>query len=85
MQYMQQRGMGRADSPWPEALARRVVREAVEGVSLINALRVEPELGSPARGGLPATVARRTSEGWRLIALDGLKHRHGYDMAEAQG
>jgi|CXWJ01.1.fsa_nt_gi probable phosphoglycerate mutase len=24
------------------------------------------------------------SEGWRLIALDGLKHRHGYDMAEAQ-
>ena len=66
MQYMQQRGMGRADSPWPEALARRVVREAVEGVSLINALRVEPELGSPARGGLPATVARRTPEGWRL-------------------
>jgi alkylation response protein AidB-like acyl-CoA dehydrogenase len=58
--------MGRADSPWPEALARRVVREAVEGVSLINALRVEPELGSPARGGLPATVARRTPEGWRL-------------------
>lgn len=66
MQYMQQRGMGRAGSPWPEALARRLVREAVRGVSLINALRVEPELGSPARGGLPATVARYTPEGWLL-------------------
>ena len=32
----------------------------------INALRVEPELGSPARGGLPATIARRTETGWRL-------------------
>ena len=66
MQYVQQRGMGRPGSPWPEALARRLVREAVDGVSLINALRVEPELGSPARGGLPATVARQTPEGWRL-------------------
>jgi alkylation response protein AidB-like acyl-CoA dehydrogenase len=29
-------------------------------------LRVEPELGSPARGGLPATIARRTETRWRL-------------------
>ena len=28
--------------------------------------RVEPELGSPARGGLPQTLARRTHEGWRI-------------------
>ncbi len=34
---------------------------------MINALRVEPELGSPTRGGLPATVLRRTSAGWRLF------------------
>jgi alkylation response protein AidB-like acyl-CoA dehydrogenase len=27
---------------------------------------VEPDLGSPARGGLPATVARRAGDGWRL-------------------
>ena len=35
---------------------------------LINALRVEPELGTPARGGLPATVAERrpVGGGWRL-------------------
>lgn len=66
MQYLQHRGMGHPGSPWPPALARQLVHEAVHEVSLINALRVEPELGSPARGGLPATVARRTDAGWRI-------------------
>jgi alkylation response protein AidB-like acyl-CoA dehydrogenase len=66
MQYLQQRGMGRPGSPWPPGLARQLVQESRTEVSLINALRVEPELGSPARGGLPATVARRTAEGWRI-------------------
>lgn len=66
MQYIQHRSMGRPGRVWPEAVARRLVRESSEGVSLVNSLRVEPELGSPARGGLPATVARRTAEGWRL-------------------
>lgn len=66
MQFMQHRSMGRPASPWPEALARKLVREAVLGASLMNALRVEPELGSPARGGLPGTVARRTADGWRI-------------------
>lgn len=56
-----------ASSPtWPDRLSRRLARETVEGLALVNALRVEPELGSPARGGLPATVARRTETGWRL-------------------
>ncbi|MBX6743503.1 MAG: acyl-CoA dehydrogenase, partial [Acetobacteraceae bacterium] len=49
---------------WPAALRERVQREAVAEGALINALRVEPELGSPTRGGLPATVARRTTNGW---------------------
>jgi alkylation response protein AidB-like acyl-CoA dehydrogenase len=40
--------------------------EAVEQGALINALRVEPELGSPTRGGLPAATIRRTHEGWKL-------------------
>ena len=40
--------------------------EAVEHGALINSLRVEPELGSPTRGGLPATMVRRTPEGWKL-------------------
>jgi alkylation response protein AidB-like acyl-CoA dehydrogenase len=65
MQYLQH---GRLhDNPqWPEHLRQRLVREAIEEGALINALRVEPELGSPSRGGLPATVARRTAEGWRI-------------------
>lgn len=49
-----------------DELKARVVGDAVEHGALINALRVEPELGTPARGGLPATVARRTAEGWSL-------------------
>lgn len=66
MQYAQHRSMARPGQRWPRALAQRLVREAADVGSLINALRVEPELGTPARGGLPATVARRTPEGWRL-------------------
>ncbi|EGH49830.1 acyl-CoA dehydrogenase family protein, partial [Pseudomonas syringae pv. pisi str. 1704B] len=34
--------------------------QAVREGALINALRVEPDLGTPARGGLPGTIARRT-------------------------
>jgi len=44
---------------WPQALKERLARDAVERGALINSLRVEPELGSPSRGGLPATVAKR--------------------------
>ncbi len=56
-----------ATSPaWPEHLRARVGQGAARDGALINALRVEPELGTPARGGLPATVARRTAEGWSL-------------------
>ncbi|PDT79025.1 acyl-CoA dehydrogenase family protein [Bradyrhizobium sp. C9] len=65
MHYIQHLVMARS-TRWPGRLARKLARETVEGVALINALRVEPELGSPARGGLPATTARRTETGWRL-------------------
>ncbi|THF65287.1 acyl-CoA dehydrogenase family protein [Pseudothauera rhizosphaerae] len=54
-----------ASTRWPAALRARVGRVAVDG-GLINALRVEPELGTPVRGGLPATRARRADGGWRL-------------------
>ncbi len=66
MQYMQHAHLREPHSGWPEALKQRVVRDAIERGALINALRVEPDLGTPARGGLPATVARRTPQGWRL-------------------
>lgn len=51
---------------WPESAYRELLRRSVEGPALANAVRAEPELGSPARGGLPATVARRTDDGWSL-------------------
>ena len=50
-------------SVWPTALAERLQRSVVEGPALCNALRVEPELGTPARGGIPATVAQRLADG----------------------
>ena len=65
MQFLHQAAIARS-ARWPEQLAERVGRDAVERGALINTLRVEPALGTPARGGLPATVARRTPDGWRL-------------------
>jgi alkylation response protein AidB-like acyl-CoA dehydrogenase len=51
---------------WPPEIASRLQEESRASVSLLNALRVEPELGTPARGGLPATIGRRTADGWRV-------------------
>ncbi|MCQ4160097.1 acyl-CoA/acyl-ACP dehydrogenase [Roseomonas sp. GC11] len=65
MQFIQSRLVTR-DAAWPEAVRARLALGAVERGELINALRVEPELGSPVRGGLPATILRRTEAGWSL-------------------
>jgi alkylation response protein AidB-like acyl-CoA dehydrogenase len=51
---------------WPDDVYAGAVAESLTRPVLINALRVEPELGTPARGGLPATIARRTREGWAI-------------------
>ena len=51
---------------WPQAIYEKLARDAVAGRGLIGGLRVEPELGTPVRGGLPATVARRTASGWAI-------------------
>jgi alkylation response protein AidB-like acyl-CoA dehydrogenase len=51
---------------WPEHIYARLAREAVAGRGLIGGLRVEPELGTPVRGGMPKTVARRTAGGWAI-------------------
>lgn len=66
MTYLQHHALTRGDNRWPPQLRERVARDAVERGALINALRVEPALGSPARGGLPATVARRDGNGWKI-------------------
>jgi len=65
MHYLQLAGVLRSERI-PAHLREQVLTDSLAGVSLINALRVEPELGTPARGGLPATTAARTADGWRL-------------------
>ncbi|HEX7887001.1 MAG TPA: acyl-CoA dehydrogenase family protein [Phenylobacterium sp.] len=65
MQYLFHASLdGRAG--FTDALKARVIGDAINDGALINALRVEPDLGTPARGGLPATIARRTPDGWSL-------------------
>ncbi len=51
---------------WDREFHARICKESVEGIALINVLRVEPALGTPTRGGLPDTTARRTADGWQL-------------------
>ncbi|AJC18746.1 acyl-CoA dehydrogenase [Pandoraea sputorum] len=66
MTYLQHRSLVRESTRWPQAQRHAVFESAVRDGALINALRVEPDLGTPARGGLPSTIARRTQTGWRL-------------------
>jgi alkylation response protein AidB-like acyl-CoA dehydrogenase len=51
---------------WPAPVYAEVIAESASRPVLINALRVEPELGTPARGGLPAATARPGPGGWSL-------------------
>jgi alkylation response protein AidB-like acyl-CoA dehydrogenase len=51
---------------WPPALRREVLEDIALNGATANALRVEPALGTPVRGGLPATIARRVPGGFRI-------------------
>lgn len=66
MTWLIHRQIGRPGSRWSPAVRDSVWHSAVRDGALANSLRVEPELGTPARGGLPATIATRTAEGWVL-------------------
>jgi alkylation response protein AidB-like acyl-CoA dehydrogenase len=59
-----------ANAYWPERWWRQLNEDAAIG-PVCNALRVEPELGTPGRGGVPATKAVRTtapdgSPAWKI-------------------
>ncbi|CAM3007722.1 acyl-CoA dehydrogenase [Komagataeibacter xylinus] len=54
MHYLQHAVIAKAAN-WPQAARRQVIETALREGALINALRVEPELGTPSRGGLPGT------------------------------
>lgn len=65
MQYLQLHSLN-TRAHWPAAVKQQVLSSAVLEGALINALRVEPQLGSPSRGGLPNSIATRTEQGWLL-------------------
>ena len=64
--HLQTLGTAAETRPWPEANFARLCRDVVARGGLVNATASEPELGSPSRGGLPATTATWTGDGWRL-------------------
>jgi alkylation response protein AidB-like acyl-CoA dehydrogenase len=66
MQYLMHATIARSSAAWSAHVSELVAREAVRHGALINALRVEPELGTPARGGMPATTAEPAACGWRI-------------------
>ncbi|MBL7499836.1 acyl-CoA/acyl-ACP dehydrogenase [Frankia sp. CNm7] len=58
---------GQAAHPhWPAAYYDDLLLRSRGGPALVNAIRAEPELGAPARGGIPKTTATRTADGWVL-------------------
>jgi alkylation response protein AidB-like acyl-CoA dehydrogenase len=58
---------GQAARPhWPAAYYEDLLRKSQDGPALVNAIRAEPELGAPARGGLPKTRLDPDGDGWVL-------------------
>ena len=59
-------GNARELLPWPEATFESLCRKTINEGAVINSVASEPLLGSPSRGGLPATYAVPTStgDGW---------------------
>lgn len=63
---------------WPQSVFGAICRDIVEHGALINTAATEPELGSPSRGGLPATTATPTEGGWLISG-----HKQFVSMAPA--
>jgi alkylation response protein AidB-like acyl-CoA dehydrogenase len=51
---------------WSAGARERLLASSLAGPALANHLRVEPELGTPSRGGVPGTRATRAAGGWRI-------------------
>ena len=58
-------GHQREAQSWREPIYEQLCQEAAQG-GLFNSIASEPQMGSPSRGGLPATTAVSTPEGWCL-------------------
>ena len=59
-------GHQRETRSWRPDAYERIMQEAVAG-GLLNHLGSEPQMGSPSRGGLPATTVEPTPDGERLL------------------
>lgn len=56
-----------AETPsWTEPMVAMICRAVVEEGALINSAATEADLGSPSRGGAPATRAVPSEGGWRI-------------------
>jgi len=65
MHYLFLRSLTPASS-WPEKTRQEIYQSVLRYGAIGNALNVEPDLGTPSRGGLPATVASRVGDHWVL-------------------
>lgn len=57
-------GRQRETRAWPAAIFEAICRDIADHGALINGAASEPELGSPSRGGMPATTAAPADGGW---------------------
>ena len=51
---------------WPEGLFKQLCEEVVKDGVMINHYSSEQNTGSPTRGGIPETIAKKTHTGWIL-------------------
>jgi alkylation response protein AidB-like acyl-CoA dehydrogenase len=68
--HVQTVGGAATSEKWNNGLFPELCKEIVSRGALVNSCASEPELGSPSRGGRPATTARRDGNGW---IIDGRK------------
>ncbi len=54
------------DDYWPAGKFEKLCRDVVAHGSFVNSVASEPEMGSPSRGGLPKTTARKVDGGFVL-------------------
>ena len=64
--HLQYIGASLVSGLWRQDMLATFLREAAANGYLINNCQAEAEMGSPARGGLPATTATRVDGGWRI-------------------
>jgi alkylation response protein AidB-like acyl-CoA dehydrogenase len=56
-----------ANRVWPEPIFAEVCRSVVARGALVNTINSEPGMGSPSRGGMPATTLTRQPDGGWLL------------------